>query len=125
MARSRKTRSGGENHRVASVDGVLAVAQQMGKANLLACAVVGLSRETVGQPDRREVAVPHFPDDRLAAAGRYLVQHRRRAAEHPLPGLLAGHPGARLVAADHLGTPELVGDVGDSGVDRRLSSATM
>jgi hypothetical protein len=102
--------------RIAALDGVLGVAQQVCQAHLPPHGVAALAAEHIGHPhlgpDRAEQCGYHG----LAAAGFDHVQHRHGGDEYPLPPGLAPHPHRGLVGTDHWAV--------SGGVNPRLNGAS-
>jgi hypothetical protein len=89
--------------RVAAVDSVCRIAQQMRQADLPFDAVAPLAGEHVGDPNLGPDRAEQGCHDSLAAAGFDYMQHRRGGDEHPFPPVLAFDPDRGLVRTDHRG----------------------
>lgn len=86
--------------RVAAVDGVLHVAQDMSQADLMAAAQLLLAGVAVGDPHIGLVPGQDLIGDTSGPAGRDLVEDSLVGEEHPLPVGGTAHPGGGLVRRD-------------------------
>lgn len=77
------------------VDGVLDVAQDMGKADLVGLGAVLLGGPSVGHPTARPMLAQHAVDHIAAARGADAVQDGALADQHPFPA----HAGAEGIGA--------------------------
>src|SRR5450755_1820901 len=97
--------------RVAVIDRVLRITDQMGEAELVRLGVCALRRQTIRQPHLRPHAVEKVRRHALAARRRDHMIDGGGAAERPLPVRLALHARAGLVAGDHLAGAHGGGDL--------------
>lgn len=100
------------DHRIAAVDGVLHVAQNMGETDLMDAGQILLPRIAIRNPDFGPVTVQHGFGDALGPARGDFMQNRLIRDEHPL---LLGHTidaGGGFVRGDDSGGQQL-------GFDRR------
>jgi hypothetical protein len=100
----------GREHRIAAVDGILHVAQNMGEADLVRRGQILLAGVAVGHPDFGPMLAQHRFGDRFRPARCDRVQHRLGGHEHPVPVAGAADPGGGLVRGDHPGGLEPVPD---------------
>jgi hypothetical protein len=90
--------------RIAALDGVFGIAEQMRQRDLPQDAMAALAAEHIGDPNLGADGAEQRGDHRLARAGLDHMQRRRGADEHPLPPVLAFDPHRGLVGADHRAT---------------------
>src|SRR5271157_6036944 len=97
--------------RVAVIDRVLRITDQMGEAELVRLGVCALRRQAIRQPHLRPHAGEKVRRHALAARRRDHMIDGGGAAERPLPVRLALHARAGLVAGDHLAGAHGGGDL--------------
>jgi hypothetical protein len=100
----------GREDRIAVVDGILRIADQMREAELMLLGMLALRRQPVRQPQLRLYAGKKRRRHALAAGGGDDEGGGCRTAERPLPPGLALHARARLVAGDRLAGAHLLRD---------------
>ena len=108
---------GGED-RVAVIDRVLRIADQVREAELVRLGVSALRGKSVGQPDLRLGATEKHRRHAFAACRRDHVGHGRGAAERSLPPRRAFHACACFVAGDHRARAHAGGDHVGVGCER-------
>ena len=110
-------------HRIAGIDGVLAVAQLVRQADLPEVGVSLLGAEQVGHPDAGAMTGHHLGDHAGGAAVADHVDHHLIVLEHPVPMRPAIDAHRGLVGADQARAAQPGEDGGDLGVEARLGTA--
>ena len=100
----------GGKDRVAAINGVLYIAQNVGKADLVFLAQLLLPGIAIRHPDIRLMISQYVFGNAACPAGSDLMQHRLVGDKHPLP--LGDAVGARrgFVRGDDLGRQQLIGN---------------
>ena len=94
--------AGGQDIR-ARLIGIGDVAGKMGQAGLVGIGMALLCAVAVGTSDLGPVSVHQGPDHDGAAGRGGVMDHRLGAAKHPMVGVAALDPDARLIRSDDLG----------------------
>ena len=108
----------GGKDRVAVVDGVLSIANEVGEADLVLLGMAGLCGKAVRDPHLGPSACQEASDHGLAAARSNNVPNGCRTAEHPLPVGFSLDPRRGLVASDDGGGAHIGLDGLASGRER-------
>ena len=109
-------------HRVARVDGILAIAQLVREADLPMLGMSLLGTIKIGDPQRRTVPAQYLGDHIRATAAADHVDHHVGVLEHPVPAAVPVDAHAGFVRVDHPRTPQSRENGGDTGIEPWLAT---